>query len=685
MPRSTSNDTPRTAREPAAVGLGEVADLQRPRRRDVGGVRAPVAVASERPRRGGRAPAPAAAQPGRHRREQRRGQHPGDAEQRPERHGVRGDGLAGHDRDDERRARAVAEPDPPGRRGGGAGVALVRGAERHHQPVARLDRRDDAGQRDRDPRGGPVGRDGHPARGDGAAEQRPGAVRGDLVDLAEQHRLVRRGLARHPGDREVDPRRAGHEQRGGDGGGAERGGLPGQLRGERGDAAADGAQRAAEPGQRGDRGGVAARAGPARPAARPSSGSGCGGHGRGTGEAGVGGRLDGAAGGRVAARAHAARDRVAEARARVAALRRRASGRTSRRSRRGRAGPAPPPSWPAAVPEHPHRAAGRGDLPGGGVGLVQPEQRVRLALHDERRSGDPVRDRGGGGAAQELRGGGGEPSGGGGLGVGRADGGVKRPQVSGRPGCRCAPAGPAAVRRARSRRPARRRPRPPRRGPPPGARPAEKNTPAQPRLNTPSGEKAPRAGVSAGSDPGAAAAFGNSAWPRSFHVITGATRRSARSYPASSSASAPPYDPPVTPTRGSPGPSCTTSGRAASRSTSARASATSKSGESSAICPPLAPKPRAVHVERRRTRGRRARGRRRRPTPSCRRSRARPARRAPGVVARQVQGGVEGDRAGQPGARGDLDLLLDGPGPRGGGRRSRRPPARAGPQRAPRP
>ena len=36
---------------------------------------------------------------------------------------------------------------------------------------------------------------------------------------------------------------------------------------------------------------------------------------------------------------------------------------------------------------------------------------------------------------------------------------------------------------------------------------------------------------------------------------------------------------------------------------------------------------------------------------------------------RQVEGGVEGDRAGQPGARGDLDLLLDGPGPRGGGRR----------------
>ena len=61
------------------------------------------------------------------------------------------------------------------------------------------------------------------------------------------------------------------------------------------------------------------------------------------------------------------------------------------------------------------------------------------------------------------------------------------------------------------------------RGPPPGRGLAEKNTPAQPRLKTPSGAKAPRAGVSAGSVPGAAAAFGNKAWPRSFHVIIGAS------------------------------------------------------------------------------------------------------------------------------------------------------------------
>ena len=89
----------------------------------------------------------------------------------------------------------------------------------------------------------------------------------------------------------------------------------------------------------------------------------------------------------------------------------------------------------ARVPEHAHRAAGRGDLPGGGVGLVQPEQRVRLALDDQRRRGDPVRDRRGGGAAQELRGGGGEPTGGGGLGVGGADGGGEAAAGGGHVGC----------------------------------------------------------------------------------------------------------------------------------------------------------------------------------------------------------------------------------------------------------
>jgi hypothetical protein len=52
-------------------------------------------------------------------------------------------------------------------------------------------------------------------------------------------------------------------------------------------------------------------------------------------------------------------------------------------------------------------------------------------------------------------------------------------------------------------------------------RPEAKNTPAQPRLNTPFGAKAPRAGVSAGSG-STVAALGNSACARSFQVITGA-------------------------------------------------------------------------------------------------------------------------------------------------------------------
>ncbi len=140
------------------------------------------------------------------------------------------------------------------------------------------------------------------------------------------------------------------------------------------------------------------------------------------GEPRVGRRLDGAARRRVAARAHAAGDRVAEARARVVAvagepvvepLADRVAHPLVRRAA----------VVAASVPEHPDGAAGRGDLPGGGVGLVEPEQGVRLALDDQRRRGDPVRDRGGGGAAQELGGGGGEPAGGGGLGVGGAEGG----------------------------------------------------------------------------------------------------------------------------------------------------------------------------------------------------------------------------------------------------------------------
>ena len=266
-------------------------------------------------------------------------------------------------------------------------VALVRGADRHHQPVAGLDRCDDARQRDRDPGGRAVGGDGHPHRRDGAAEQRPRAVRGDLVDLAEQHGLVRPRLlyilARHSGDREADPRCAGHEQRGVDGRGAEHGRLPGQLGGERGDPVAEVAQGAPEPRQGSDRGRAAARrdqrdlrAAVQRERLR--------GHRRSPGEPRVPRRLDGAARRRVAARTHAAGDRVAEARARVVAIAGEPvveplTDRVAHPLVRRAAVVA------ASVPEHPDGAAGRGDLPGVGVGLVEPEQGVRLPLDDQRR------------------------------------------------------------------------------------------------------------------------------------------------------------------------------------------------------------------------------------------------------------------------------------------------------------
>ena len=172
-------------------------------------------------------------------------------------------------------ARAI-HPDPPSGRDGGA-RALVRGADRHHPPVAGLDRCDDARQRDRDPGGRAVGGDGHPHRRDGAAEQRPRAVRGDLVDLAEQHGLVRPRLlyilARHSAT--VRPTRGAPATSSGavDGRGVRNGRLPGQLGGERGDPVAEVAQGAPEPRQgviaAGLPGGTSATCGP------PSSGSGC--------------------------------------------------------------------------------------------------------------------------------------------------------------------------------------------------------------------------------------------------------------------------------------------------------------------------------------------------------------------------------------------------------------------------
>ena len=130
--------------------------------------------------------------------------------------------------------------------------------------------------------------------------------------------------------------------------------------------------------------------------------------------------------------------------------------------------------------------------------------------------------------------------------------------------------------------------------------PAPKNRPAQAFLNTPEpadeGPLTRAAGVEGGAAAaaGAAANCGKRAWRRSFQVICGAIASTRRSYPASRRASAPPYEPPTTPTRGSPGPSLSTSGREARRSSSLRASATSKPGASTCTRPPLAPKPRAL-------------------------------------------------------------------------------------------
>src|SRR5690606_19412009 len=91
---------------------------------------------------------------------------------------------------------------------------------------------------------------------------------------------------------------------------------------------------------------------------------------------------------------------------------------------------------------------------------------------------------------------------------------------------------------------------------------APKNSAAQARLNTPSTAVPPLDS-------------GRNASARSCQVVMDTTASTRWSYAASSSAKAPPYEPPTTPTRGSPGPSVRISGRRASRSSSSRASRTS--------------------------------------------------------------------------------------------------------------
>ena len=153
---------------------------------------------------------------------------------------------------------AARHADPPDGRVDVAREALVGARDRHDEGVARLDRRDHPGQRDGD-RCRSVGGHRHPQRRDRAAQQRAGAVLGDLGRADEQHRLRGRGLAGHARHGELHPRRARDRQRRGDRGARE-------LRGLAGDRARDGreptgrrAERATEAGQRRDRGGVAAR------------------------------------------------------------------------------------------------------------------------------------------------------------------------------------------------------------------------------------------------------------------------------------------------------------------------------------------------------------------------------------------------------------------------------------------
>nr|BFE67445.1 hypothetical protein GCM10020092_007460 [Actinoplanes digitatis] len=120
---------------------------------------------------------------------------------------------------------------------------------------------------------------------------------------------------------------------------------------------------------------------------------------------------------------------------------------------------------------------------------------------------------------------------------------AKRPQAGSAPYGRGAAAGPPGK-------------------PPADDEPLPKNSPAQLFLNTPGAVTA-------------AADCGKNARPRSFQVINGTIASTRGSWAASSSASAPPYEPPTTPTRGSPVASVSTRGCAASQSSSRCASRTS--------------------------------------------------------------------------------------------------------------
>ncbi len=125
-------------------------------------------------------------------------------------------------------------------------------------------------------------------------------------------------------------------------------------------------------------------------------------------------------------------------------------------------------------------------------------------------------------------------------------------------------------------------PRPP--AEPGATEPVVKKIPAHSFLNTPSAAPEP------------CTPCGNSESARFHQVIWVATASIRWSAAEASSETAPPYEAPVMPTFGSPGPSSCTSGRWASQSTRWRTSSTSRSGALRPILPPERPNPRADQV-----------------------------------------------------------------------------------------
>ncbi len=86
---------------------------------------------------------------------------------------------------------------------------------------------------------------------------------------------------------------------------------------------------------------------------------------------------------------------------------------------------------PARVPDHLHRGSGSGDAARVGVSLRQREERIGLALDEQRRGVDPAEHPGRAGGPEQVEDAGGRPPGGGRLLVGRAQVGGEPPAPRG--------------------------------------------------------------------------------------------------------------------------------------------------------------------------------------------------------------------------------------------------------------